>query len=102
VKGDFIGRSGRARGASGPGFGAARAGRASETETSGPRRGGTMGDRLQRAEGKAKEAKGRAKRKAGLATARPGTEARGAGKEVAGKAKNATGKARSALKKGTR
>jgi uncharacterized protein YjbJ (UPF0337 family) len=61
-----------------------------------------MGDRTQRAAGKAKEVKGRVTRGAGFATARPDTEARGAGEELKGKAKNAVGKARSAAKKRTR
>ena len=56
-----------------------------------------MGDRTQRAEGKAEETKGRVKRAAGAATGDSGTEARGAGEELKGKAKNAVGRARSAV-----
>ena len=61
-----------------------------------------MGDRTQRAKGKAEEKKGRVKREAGAATGRPSTEARGAAEEVKGKTKNAVGRARSAVKKSTR
>ena len=61
-----------------------------------------MGDRAQRAEGKADEVKGRLKRAAGAATGDRSTEAKGAGDELKGKAKNAAGKARSAVKKSTR
>jgi len=61
-----------------------------------------MGDRAQRAEGKADEVKGRVKRAAGAATGDRSTEAKGAGDELKGKAKNAAGKARSAVKKNTR
>jgi uncharacterized protein YjbJ (UPF0337 family) len=61
-----------------------------------------MGDRAQRAEGKAEEVKGRVKRAAGAATGDRSTEAKGAGEEVKGKAKNTVGKARSAVKKSTR
>jgi uncharacterized protein YjbJ (UPF0337 family) len=61
-----------------------------------------MGDRTQRAKGKAEELKGRAKREAGIASGRQTTEARGAGEEAKGKAKKAVGRARSAMKKSTR
>jgi uncharacterized protein YjbJ (UPF0337 family) len=61
-----------------------------------------MGDRTQRAEGKAEELKGRVKRAAGAATGDRSTEAKGAGEQAKGKAKNAVGRARSALKKSTR
>jgi uncharacterized protein YjbJ (UPF0337 family) len=61
-----------------------------------------MGDRTQRAKGKAEETKGRAKREAGIATGRPGTQARGAAEELKGKTKNTVGRARSAVKKSTR
>ena len=61
-----------------------------------------MGDRAQRAEGKAEEVKGRVKRAAGAATGDRSTEARGAGEELKGKARNTVGKARSAVKKATR
>lgn len=61
-----------------------------------------MGDRTQRAQGRAKELKGKLKRDAGAASGRPGREARGAGEELGGKVKNAAGKARSAVKRGTR
>ncbi len=61
-----------------------------------------MGDRTQRAKGKAEELKGRTKRETGIAAGRPGTEARGAGEELKGKAKNTVGRARSAAKKATR
>ncbi len=61
-----------------------------------------MGDRMQRAKGKATELKGAAKKNAGRDTGRTGTEARGAAEELKGKAKNAAGRARSAVKKGTR
>ena len=61
-----------------------------------------MGDRTQRAEGKAEEVKGRFKRAAGAATGNRNTEADGAGEQMKGKAKNAVGKARSAIKKATR
>lgn len=76
-------------------------------ETAGKRlltqsKGAIMGDRKQRAEGKAKELKGHLKREAGAASGRGGTESRGAAEEAAGKAKQAVGKARSAVKKATR
>jgi uncharacterized protein YjbJ (UPF0337 family) len=61
-----------------------------------------MGDRKQRAKGKAEELKGRAKLGAGRATGRQTTEARGAADTAKGKAKNAAGRARSAVKKATR
>ncbi|HEY4809996.1 MAG TPA: CsbD family protein [Solirubrobacteraceae bacterium] len=61
-----------------------------------------MGDRKQRAQGKAKELKGRAKQEAGIARGKPATEAQGAGEELKGKAQNAAGKARSAIKRATR
>jgi uncharacterized protein YjbJ (UPF0337 family) len=61
-----------------------------------------MGDRTQRAKGKAEEVKGRVKREAGIATGSPGREARGAGEELKGKTKKTVGRARSAAKKATR
>ena len=66
------------------------------------RKGVAMGDRTQRAEGKAEEVKGRVKRAAGAATGNRSTEAEGAGEQLKGKAKNAVGKARSEIKKATR
>ena len=78
------------------------AGRGVETNQTSEPREETMGDRMQRAQGKAKELKGRTKQEAGIATDKPGTRARGAGEEVKGKAQNAVGKARSAVKKATR
>jgi uncharacterized protein YjbJ (UPF0337 family) len=64
--------------------------------------GSHMGDRKQRAKGKAEELKGRAKQSAGRATGRQGTEARGAAEATKGKTKNALGRAQSAVKKATR
>jgi uncharacterized protein YjbJ (UPF0337 family) len=61
-----------------------------------------MGDRKQRAKGKAEEVKGRVKQNAGRATGRQGTEARGAAEATKGKTKNALGRAQSAVKKATR
>jgi uncharacterized protein YjbJ (UPF0337 family) len=61
-----------------------------------------MGDRAQRAKGKAEEVKGRVKREAGIAAGRPDAETRGAAEEVKGKVRKAVGKARSAAKKVTR
>ena len=61
-----------------------------------------MGDRAQRAKGKAEETKGRVKREAGIATGRPSREARGAAEEAKGKTRKGVGKARSAAKKATR
>jgi uncharacterized protein YjbJ (UPF0337 family) len=61
-----------------------------------------MGDRMQRAEGKAEELKGHVKRETGAATGTRGTEARGAAQEAKGKLKSAVGKARSAVKSSTR
>ena len=61
-----------------------------------------MGDRKQRAQGKANEIKGRVKQKTGTATGDRATRARGAGDELKGKAQSAAGKARSAVKKATR
>ena len=58
-----------------------------------------MGDRAQRAKGKAEETKGRVKREAGAASGRPSTETRGAAEELKGKTRKAVGKARSAVKK---
>jgi uncharacterized protein YjbJ (UPF0337 family) len=61
-----------------------------------------MGDRMQRARGKAKETKGTIKKNIGIETGRPGTEARGIEEQLEGKAEKTVGKARSALKKSTR
>jgi uncharacterized protein YjbJ (UPF0337 family) len=61
-----------------------------------------MGDRTQRAKGKANEAAGKTKAAAGYATGRGTTEARGAGKVIKGKAQQTVGKARSEAKKKTR
>ncbi len=61
-----------------------------------------MGDRMQRAKGKAEELKGKTKKETGRAAGRPTTETRGAGEELKGKTRNAAGKAASAVKKATR
>ena len=61
-----------------------------------------MGDRMQRAKGKARELKGSMKKDAGRDTGRLGTEARGTAEELKGKAQNAIGRARSSVKKSTR
>jgi len=44
-----------------------------------------MGDRIQRAQGKAKELKAHANREAGIAADKSATEVRGAGEELKGK-----------------
>ncbi len=61
-----------------------------------------MGDRMQRAKGKAREIKGATKKNVGKDTAQPGTEAKGAGEQLRGKAQNTVGRMRSAAKKATR
>lgn len=61
-----------------------------------------MGDRMQRAKGKAEEMKGAGKRETGRATGRSDLEAEGAAEEAKGKVTNAAGKVRSGLKKATR
>lgn len=73
-----------------------------ETNQTRPTIGETVGDRMQRAQGKAKELKGRAKQEAGITAGKPPTKARGAGEELEGKAQKAAGKARSSIKKATR
>ena len=61
-----------------------------------------MGDRMQRAKGKAEETKGKIKKNVGRETGRGSTEAKGAAEEAKGKVKKTVGKARSAVKKATR
>jgi uncharacterized protein YjbJ (UPF0337 family) len=61
-----------------------------------------MGDRTQRAKGKANEVAGKAKSVAGYQTYSGKTEAKGAGQALKGKAQQKVGKARSAAKKKSR
>jgi uncharacterized protein YjbJ (UPF0337 family) len=61
-----------------------------------------MGDRMQRAKGKAEEMKGKTKMAAGRANRKPSTTAKGAVEAAKGKTKNTAGKASSAVKKATR
>ena len=61
-----------------------------------------MGDRKQRAKGKAEEIKGKAKAKAGYDTGRGSTEAKGVADIAKGKSRQAAGKASSEIKKRTR
>jgi uncharacterized protein YjbJ (UPF0337 family) len=61
-----------------------------------------MGDRRQRAKGKANEAAGKLRSAVGYQSRKPKTEAKGAAQTIKGKAQQAVGKTRSAAKKKTR